>query len=154
MTDFPVIVDNTVRMEPMTAEQQLDYTQRLRLGIANQLAPDEVIPTESPARRELMSVAAAIDQQILARKQADIDSKNAGSKERVANFLADLHSIGDSNMLHRTTVPVERDVSPDLSFLDDKEVTEHMLSQEANSGDTNFTDFSKEFKLNNPQYDD
>lgn len=154
MTDFPAIVDTTVMLDPMTPEQQLDYTQRLRMSIANQLAPAEMVPTDDKARRELMSVASAIDNQVFARKQADIDSKNATSGERVAGFLSQLHSIADSAQLHRSNKPVERDVSPELSYLDDNEVTVHMLSQEANSGDTNYTDFAKEFKLNNPQYDD
>lgn len=139
---------------PMTVEQQLDYTQRMRLKIAQHLAPNESVVEDAKDRRELASTLAAIDQQVFARKQADIDSKTASSGERIANFLSELQSIGDVSKLHRSNTPVIRDVSPDLSFIEDDEITEHMISQEANSGDTNYTDFAKEFKQAHPEYDD
>lgn len=143
-----------LKLDAMTRDQQLDYTQQLRLRIANQLAPYAIAPTDVKERRELMGVLESIDGQVFARKAAEDSAKNAGANERVASFLAELHSIGGKD-LHRVDTPVMRDVSPDLSaFMDKSEVTEFMISQEEGAGDSNFAEFSEEFKRQNPIYQD
>lgn len=139
-------------LDAMTLDQQLDYTQGLRLKTARFLAPDDVISQDPKERRELLSVLESIDHQVTARKQYEVDNKNADTNGRVADFLSGLHSLGNTDF-HRAATPTMRDVSPEFGEEADITPTEYMLSQESNAGDTSFAEFSKRFKEDNPQYD-
>lgn len=138
-------------MDVMTHEQQLDYTQSIRLNIVHQLAPNGVPPTDVKERRELLGFLESVDHQIHARRQSKADAKNADANERTANFLAELHKHKTGGF-HRSDVAVIRDVTPDIVLDEETVITDYMLSQEANCGDTNFAAFSEQFKEENPEY--
>lgn len=151
---------NEINLEQkaLPLDDDLEYTRKFRRNIVDACFDEEgrIIGDDDPSKRDFVLKALdSIDKSAIARKRIQVDEGANEIARETNGFLSQLHRFTTSDPF-KTDTPVVRHLEPDLGDapLAEFDMNPHMLSQELESGKTNYDDFNKEFLDTNPEYGD
>lgn len=137
-------------------DDDLEYTRKLKYQILENSFDEEgvMLDKDDPKQRDfVLRLMDSMDKTAIARKRIQVDEGANEIARETNGFLSQLHSHSKPDPF-RANNPVQRNLSPDLGPMDVSNLNPHVLTQELESGKTNYDEFNKNFLELNPEYGD
>lgn len=150
--------DTTPAQQVAPLDDDLEHTRKLRRNIVDSCFDEKgrMIGEDDPDKRAFVLKALdSIDKSAIARKRIHVGEGANDIARMTSGFLSELH-LSTRPDPFKVDNPVARSIEPDLGdvLLTEFDLNPHMLSQELDSGKTNYDDFNTTFLKENPEYDD